>query len=129
MTTWRRFELTWRDELCRAALPTVDGVDLPGWDAGDTEAFWARFEEIAPASLRRGWRLGVWAATLAACVRRGPRRLRTMTPTERDAFLDDLATHRWHTMRQVASVLRLVVAFGYLTDPAVRGLVCEGSPS
>jgi hypothetical protein len=123
---WRPFELRWRDELCRAAVPHVDGSDLPSWHDLDAEEVWRRFDEMAPPRLLRGWRLTVWLATLRLRLRlRPPRHLDGLTAAERDAELASFIDHRSFVIRQLASVLLFVTCFGYLGDADVRSRTTE----
>ena len=126
MTAWRAFERRWRDELCRAAVPAVDGHDLPAWEDLDTERFWREFSELAPARLQRGWRITVWALTIRSRLQRpGRPRLGRRSRAAQDAYLAALVHHRSPAVRQLGSVLCLVACFGYLGDAGLRARIVE----
>lgn len=127
MTPRFAFERRWRDELCAAVVPSVAGTGLPGWDALQTDASWERFFETAAPTLRRGFRAAVWVLTTAPLVRlRRPRLFGRLPADERDAFLVRMLEHRRYSLRQLASVLRLVACQAYFADPAVRAHVAGG---
>ena len=121
MSGWFRFERRWRDELCRAALPVVEGCDLPAVGRGRRRSGWDRFDRLAPLAMRRAWRLTVWLVTLRPLVRRGrPHRFGRLSPAEQDARLAAMGEHRSRAVAQLATLLRLVVCVTYLGDEAVR---------
>jgi hypothetical protein len=118
VSRWFGFEQRWRDELCRAALPCVDGR---GWAQVDTDAVWRRFDRIAPPAMQRAWRATVWLTTLRPLVRRGwPRRLGRLSQTEQAERLSAMAGHRSYAVAQLGMLLRLVICVAYLSDVDVR---------
>jgi hypothetical protein len=128
MIAWFGFEKRWRDELCRAALPVVEGRDLPAWTDLDADVTWTRFDRIAPPSMRRAWRVTVWLTTLRPLVRRGrPRRLGRLSPAEQATRLTTMAAHPSPVVAQLASLLRLVVCVAYLSDETARQAVTSWS--
>jgi hypothetical protein len=127
---WFGFEQRWRDELCRAAIPETDSSDLPAWSDLDADELWARFAAIAPPALQRSWRVTVWVTTLRPLLRLGrPHRFGRLSPDEQQARLDAMGEHPSYAMRQLASLLRLVVCVGYLGNEGVRARVTDWASS
>jgi hypothetical protein len=121
MTAWFGFEQRWRDELCRAALPSVEGRDLPAWTDLDPEVTWSRFDRMAPPALQRAWRVTVWVTTLRPLVRRGlPRPFGLLSPAEQATRLATMAERPSRVVAPLASLLRLVVCVAYVSDEGTR---------
>jgi hypothetical protein len=124
---WFAFERRWREELCAAAIPRVDGSDLPGYDQADTDAFWQRFGRTADPTFQLGLRAAVWVLTLAPLATLGRPRLFGKLPAHvRDARLVDCLEHRARPIRDLAGVLRLAACMAYFDDQAVRTRVLVG---
>ncbi len=126
MSGWFGFERRWRDELCRAALPGLDGHGLPAWADLDADEIWSRFDQVAPLALRRAWRATVWLITLRPMVRRGrPHRFGRLSTAEQATRLVAMSEHQSRSSAQLASLLRLVVCVAYLGDAGVRARVTD----
>jgi hypothetical protein len=125
---WLAFELRWREELCRAALPEAEGRDRPAWIDVDADEVWQRFDAVAPRALRHGWRAMVWVVQLRPMVRRGrPHRFGTLSPAEQALRLSVLNQRESRVGSQLASAFRLVVCIAYLSDGAARTRTTNGS--
>ena len=130
MNHWFPFERRWRDDLCRAALPSTSDAALPGWDQLDAEALWTRLAEATPAHLQRLWRLTVWMLTLRTLVRRPmPHRFGHLDPSEQDATLSAWCDRPSRVDRPMIALLQLVIGVGYFGDPEARASALEGRPS
>jgi hypothetical protein len=128
MTAWFGFEKRWRDELCRAALPAIEGRDLPAWTDLDADVTWSRFDQVAPPAIRRAWRVTVWVITLRPLLRRGrPRRFGRLSPAEQATRLSAMATRQSRVVAPLASLLRLVICVAYLSDETARHRVTSWS--
>lgn len=118
---WTPFERRWRDELLRATIPSAGG--LPALDPATLGAFWTELDAAAPATLRLGFRVAVWALTWWPLLSLRPRRLGRLPPADADALLDGVARSPRYAVRQLAEVTRLVACMAYLRDPGVRARV------
>lgn len=123
---WTALEKRWRDSLCVAMIPGVDGSALPGLDDVDTSEFWAEYERSAPPFLRFGFRASVWALTFAPPALLGrPRTFDQLSPEDRDRLLDKVAHCRFYLVRQLPLTIKLMACFAYLRDEHVRRRVDE----
>jgi len=106
-------------------IPSGAHPDLPqGIQDVEFERFHAHFERTAHWRLRLGWRVGlvlaIWAAPLLI-LKLPPITLHDRAT--REAALTALFTTRWHAIRNLVLVLKVVAAFAYGADPAVRRAV------
>ncbi len=143
---WFAFELRWRDALLAALLPAgparsagpghwagqghAVAQGLPGIGELDLREFWREFAVRAPWTLRVGLRAIVWTLTwLPVCLGLGLRPLHRLSPARQQAFLQRLADSRLYLLRQLPATLKVVAAFGYFADPAVRAAFELAAPN
>ena len=123
---WTPWEARWRDALCSAMVPDTTDPALPGLGDVDTAAFWDEYQRTAPALLRLGFRMSVWALTLAPPVLLGkPRTFARLAPEDRDRLLDKVTRSRFYLVRQLPLTVKLLSCFAYLRDDEVRARVEE----
>lgn len=127
---WTQAETAWRDALFGAMLPRgVRPERRPGFADLDLAAFWPRFDDAAPWTLRWGVRASVWALTwLPGPLGFGWRPVARLPLEVRDRYVTALLeSDRW-IVRQLTDTLKIVLCFAYFQDPSVRARLDGPAP-
>jgi hypothetical protein len=118
MKRWTAPERRWGEALMSAMIP-AGASPLPGIADLDLDAFWSRFDAVAPRLLRLGLRITVWVLTFWPLLH--PRLLRPfhrLPAEDRDAFLEGLCASSSYLLRQLVTTLKLVATLAYFhSDP------------
>jgi hypothetical protein len=124
--------LSRRDQLVlRTLLPSGADPRLPlGIDDVAFPSFYEEFQRTAPALPRRAFRLALLAATWIAplLVGRAPP-LGRLGIDERERALEAMASARFAILRQLFTLLKMIVALSYGADARVRSAVGYGRPA
>ena len=109
---WQECEHRWRQTALEAMIPS--GNTLPSAAALDLSDFWQMFEHHAPALLRIGFRLSVWAVTGLTWLR-----VRNTAPQYVEDTLVAMNSSGFLS-RQLVTALKVVATLAYFSSDSVR---------
>jgi len=119
-------ERLWRTALLEAMIP-APRPGLPAMAELDLDAFWLRFDEIAPAHLQLGMRAAAWPVAVALPLALGYRRpLHLLDAEQRDAVLQRAAT--LPVASSLLEIVKLVACLAYFDAERVQ-LGVRGGPA
>lgn len=116
MNSWTSVEHAWGQAALGAMIPAAG--EAPSCAETDLSEFWVMFETTAPALLRWGFRLSVWAWVLVT-VWLARRRFAHTSPSSRDASIVRM-NQGPYAARQLAVTIKVVATLAYFSSPSVR---------
>lgn len=116
MQTWTAMERRWGQAVLQAMMPGTDV--LPDMGSLELSGFWQMFEATAPALLKLGFRLSVWAVVVwTVMVSRRP--FAKTSADQRDQALSRMADGVY-LVRQLVVTIKVVATLAYFSDAGVR---------
>lgn len=113
-------ERAWIEQIFEAILP-AETAGLPALRASDRASFFRTIEEATGPTFIPGLRAMVHALAVLPLGYAGYRRpFFALDVDRRRAFVADLARERGYVARQLLQTMKILAAFAYFEDPAVR---------
>ncbi len=113
-------ERGWAEELFAAIMPTGKNDDLPPFAGVNREPFWRCFDESTSPLVRAGLRPMVHTLTFLPVVSGFRKPFFSLSPEERERFLQHASKSRAYFVRQSIVTLKTLACFAYFDDPRVR---------
>lgn len=115
-----RYERAWLLQVFAAMLP-AERAGLPGFASIDTEGFFRAIETTTGPAFVPGLRAMLHALAALPVARAGYRRpFFALAPEAQRAFLEALDGERSYLARQLVATMKILAAFAYFEDDAVR---------
>jgi hypothetical protein len=114
-------ERGWAEELFAAIMPmTQEAHGLPSFQSVDRTMFWKCFNESTAPLVRAGLRPMVHTLTFLPVVSGWKKPFFSLSPGEREEFLQHAQKSRAYFVRQSLVTLKTLACFAYFDDAAVR---------